>query len=103
MKRTPAEMYQTFDNHGAPIWVRLPPPSRWDYQRKHARARRAAVYAGLALVAFMLLALLWLAATARPAQGATDRPGKAAWTCRHRLVHVSARDTTYRWECRRVK
>jgi hypothetical protein len=88
MKRTPiirdAPDGFTLDNHGAPIYAYLPPPTL----RRHGRIRRAAVYIGAALVALMLLALLWLAATVQPAQGAVDHPGRATWTCRYRLVAI---------------
>jgi hypothetical protein len=47
----------------------------------------------------VLLAMLALVAVALTADAATDRPGKATWTCRHKLVSVSPRYTVYRWVC----
>jgi hypothetical protein len=61
--------------------------------------RRVAIMAAVAV----LLAMLALVAVALTADAATDRPGKATWTCRHKLVSVSPRYTVYRWVCVRVK
>lgn len=88
--------YATFDSRGQVIWARIPPPP----MRRHGQIRRAALYIGAALVALMLLALLWLAA-ARPAAAAVEHPGRATWVCRYKLTAIDP--PRHVLVCRRVR
>lgn len=104
-KHQDAYTYQTFDNHGQPVWVRMPPPSRWDYRRHHMREAAYLAVGALVLAAIAALTVILIALVTepRPAAGASDAPGKPTYVCRHKLVSVSPWRTEYRKVCRWIR